>query len=206
MRLSPEGCCLSNEAALGVPLHAPNAAQTPGAVSGQSPPAPADVVTAARDGDRAAFAELYRTHVRMVHGVLLARVPRIDVDDLVQEVFLTAIRKLPSLRDPRAFPGWLASIARNRASDYFRRRGTETVELPENLAAAGDDGHAALAVLGVVRSLPEAYRETLTLRLVEGMTGPEIAARTGLTEGSVRVNLHRGMKLLRARLDGRAEP
>ena len=45
--------------------------------------------------------------------------------------------------------------------------------------------------------MPEAYSETLTLRLVEGMTGPEIAARTGLTPASVRVNLHRGMKLLR---------
>jgi len=57
-----------------------------------------------------------------------------------------------------------------------------------------------------VRSLPAAYGEPLILRLVEGMTGPEIAARTGLTEGSVRVNLHRGMKLLRARLDERATP
>jgi RNA polymerase sigma-70 factor, ECF subfamily len=51
--------------------------------------------------------------------------------------------------------------------------------------------------------LPECYRETLTLRLVEGMTGPEIAAQTGLTPDSVRVNLCRGMKLLRASLEGR---
>jgi RNA polymerase sigma-70 factor (ECF subfamily) len=55
-------------------------------------------------------------------------------------------------------------------------------------------------VLDVIRSLPAAYRETLVLRLVEGMTGPEIAERTGLTAASVRVNLHRGMKLLRERL------
>ena len=55
----------------------------------------------------------------------------------------------------------------------------------------------ALAVLELLRALPDAYRETLTLRLVEGMTGAEIAARTGLTPASVRVNLHRGMKLLR---------
>ena len=48
-----------------------------------------------------------------------------------------------------------------------------------------------------IRSLPNTYRETLILRLVEGMTGPEIAARTGLTHGSVRVNLHRGMQQLR---------
>ena len=48
--------------------------------------------------------------------------------------------------------------------------------------------------------MPDAYRETLVLRLVEGMTGPEIAERTGLTAGSVRVHLHRGLKLLRERL------
>ena len=52
----------------------------------------------------------------------------------------------------------------------------------------------------MIRELPEAYRETLVLRLVEGMTGPEIAGRTGLTPASVRVNLHRGMKLLREKL------
>jgi len=58
----------------------------------------------------------------------------------------------------------------------------------------------AAAVLDAVMSLPDAYRETLILRLVEGMTGPEIAARTGMTHGSVRVNLHRGMEQLRAKL------
>ena len=57
-------------------------------------------------------------------------------------------------------------------------------------------------MLAAIRALPEAYRETLTLRLVEGMTGPEIAERTGLTHGSVRVNLHRGMLQLRAALTG----
>ena len=60
-----------------------------------------------------------------------------------------------------------------------------------------------IATLETIRSLPEAYRETLVLRLVEGMTGPEIATRTGLTPASVRVNLHRGMRMLRERLDGR---
>ena len=55
-------------------------------------------------------------------------------------------------------------------------------------------------MLEVVRSLPEAYRETLVMRLVEGMSGPEIAARTGMTPASVRVNLHRGMKMLREKL------
>ena len=59
-----------------------------------------------------------------------------------------------------------------------------------------------MAALAAIRSLPPTYSETLTLRFVEGMTGPEIAACTGLTEGSVRVNLHRGMKQLRERFEG----
>lgn len=56
-------------------------------------------------------------------------------------------------------------------------------------------------MLSAITDLPEAYRETLAMRLVEGMSGPEIAAVTGLTQRSVRVNLHRGMHLLRARFE-----
>jgi RNA polymerase sigma-70 factor (ECF subfamily) len=68
-------------------------------------------------------------------------------------------------------------------------------------AIPGKDEEARL-LLTEVRRLPEAYRETLVLRFVEGLTGPEIAELTGLTPGSVRVNLHRGVELLRARLKG----
>jgi RNA polymerase sigma-70 factor (ECF subfamily) len=164
---------------------------------------PADdiaLVGAARAGDRAAFGTLYERYGRMVHGVLLARVPRGQVEDLVQDVFLSALRRLDSLRDPARFGGWLAMIARNRATDFYRQR-RETVELTDDVPGPDTAGDAeALAVLATLRDLPDAYRETLVLRLVEGMTGPEIAARTGMTEGSVRVNLHRGMKLLKAKL------
>ena len=58
-------------------------------------------------------------------------------------------------------------------------------------------------ILDTLRTLPEAYRETLAMRLVEGMTGPEIARATGLTHGSVRVNLSRGMERLREALRAR---
>jgi RNA polymerase sigma-70 factor (ECF subfamily) len=162
----------------------------------------ADLVARARRGDESAFGALYDRYARVVHGLLLARVPRDEVDDLVQEVFLTVWHRLDGLREPAAFGGWLTMIARNRAAD-FHRRGAEAVELPATLAAhdATSERVEALAVLAVVRSLPEAYRETLVLRLVEGLTGAEIAERTGLTAASVRVNLHRGMKLLRRKLD-----
>jgi RNA polymerase sigma-70 factor, ECF subfamily len=162
----------------------------------------AELVRLARTGDESAFADLYRRYARVVHGLLLARIPVEDVDDLVQDVFLAAWRRLDSLRDPAAFGGWLGTIARNRAAD-FHRRAEDHVELPVTLEArdATAERAEALAMLAVVRRLPEAYRETLILRLVEGLSGPEIAQRTGLTAASVRVNLHRGMRLLRERLN-----
>lgn len=172
----------------------------------------ASLVRQARQGSRAAFGRLYELHARMVHGILLARVPRLEVDDLVQEVFLHAMKRLPDLREPSAFGAWLAQIARNRAND-FHRASRPSAELPEESSAPDSASPPradaafraeALAALAAVRELPEAYRETLVLRLVEGMTGPEIAARTGLTPASVRVNLHRGMKLLREALGGAA--
>ena len=160
-------------------------------------------VAAARDGDRAAFGTLYERYARMVHGILLARVPAVEVADLVHDVFLLALRRLHALRAPQAFGGWVAQIARNRANDYHRRE-PKTSDLSnaaaDDLAARDAGRDDARAVLNTIRSLPEAYRETLVLRLVEGMTGPEIAARTGLTPASVRVNLHRGMKQLREKL------
>jgi RNA polymerase sigma-70 factor (ECF subfamily) len=157
------------------------------------------LVGAAKNGDRAAFGELHGLYARMVHGILLALVPRHEADDLVQDVFLVALKSLNTLRDASTFGAWLAMITRNRAHD-FRRRRRVAEELPESLAGRESSTVEALEVLGVIRSLPEAYRETLVMRLVEGMSGPEIAVRTGLTPASVRVNLHRGMKQLRERL------
>jgi len=161
-----------------------------------------ELVAAAQAGDREAFGCLYERFGPMVHGILLARVPYTEVDDLVQDVFLAAFQRLSTLRATGAFGGWLAAIARHRAIDFHRRPPIEqmTDDVPDTAAAAPG---AALGVLAVMRSLPAAYRETLVLRLVEGMTGEEIARRTGLTPASVRVNLHRGMKRLRQALEAR---
>lgn len=159
------------------------------------------LVEAARAGDRAAFGALYVRFAPMVHGILLARVPRSEVEDLVQEVFVTALQGLGRLREPSVFGAWLAAIARNRACDRHRRW-RRMDALPEDVVGRAHPEGDGMAVLAIIKTLPEAYRETLVLRLVEGMSGPEIAERTGLAPGSVRVNLHRGMAQLRAKLEG----
>jgi RNA polymerase sigma-70 factor (ECF subfamily) len=155
---------------------------------------------AAAAGDRGAFARLFEAYGRVVHAVLLARVPARETEDLAQEVFLSAWRSLRRLRDPAAFGPWICRIARNRATDFLRRRGHRRTEPLEEPAVGAPPSAEAREALEAIRALPSAYRETLLLRLVEGLSGPEIAARTGRTPGSVRVNLHRGMRLLRERL------
>ncbi|MCP3915629.1 MAG: sigma-70 family RNA polymerase sigma factor [bacterium] len=168
---------------------------------------PDDLVHRARSGDRVAFAALYERHTPMVHGILVSLVRPQEADDLLQDVFLSALRAIDRLTDAERIGPWLASIARNKGRDLLRSRRPEIdlEQAPEPAASQGDgDDDEAERVLGVLRELPEAYRETLSLRLVEGLTGAEIAEQTGLTHGSVRVNLHRGMKLLRERLGGEA--
>lgn len=179
----------------------------------------AELVLAVQRGHRAAFAELYARFHRVVHAVALARVAPRDADDVVQDVFARAWVKVLQLREPAAFPGWLLAIARSRATDLARR--ALPVGRDGDLAAAAPPGttsttaHAsaatstvqppraeAAAALRAIRELPETYRETLIMRLVEELSGPEIAERTGMTPESVRVHLHRGIKLLRERLGG----
>jgi len=177
-------------------------------LSAKRVPEAADVasqVRAAQQGDRAAFGQLYDRYARMVHGILMARVPFSEVDDLVQDVFMRALKQLHTLRDVKCFGAWLATVTRNRANDHHRRS-VDVVELDETREPATGKRHANLhsgegvEILAIIGALPETYRETLILRLVEGMTGPEIAERTGMTHGSVRVNLHRGMHMLREKL------
>jgi RNA polymerase sigma-70 factor (ECF subfamily) len=202
-----------------------------GRASAWSPQDDAPFVVAAQAGDAASFDVLYRRHLRTVYAVLLGRTTRREeAEDLVQDAFLTAWRQIGALRDPAAFAGWMLAIARHLRVDHLRRArphvsldwgdrmsgrtGTgggdrdAAAPLPHGvgarLSAPDADAHRrmeAQRALEAIGALPGAYRETLLLRLVEGMTGPEIAQRTGLTPDSVRVNLCRGMKLLRAALD-----
>ncbi len=157
---------------------------------------------AVRAGDGAARACLYRRFAGVVHGIVLSVAGPADADDLTQDVFVKVFERIGELRDDAACAGWICGVARNAALDRRRRRRHAAQPLvAEPAAPRTADDELATRVLAHVRSLPDAYRETLVLRLVEGLSGVEIAARTGLTHGSVRVNLHRGMSLLRPLLE-----
>jgi RNA polymerase sigma-70 factor (ECF subfamily) len=154
----------------------------------------------ARAGVQAAYSQLYRRFVPLVHGILLGRFRPALADELTQDCFATAFARLDQLQDAAKFGAWIATMARR-------------VQPAATHGEIGDDGLDAIAadaspemrtearqLLATIATLAPAYRETLLLRLAEGLSGPEIAALTGLTPESVRVNLHRGMEKLRAAL------
>lgn len=170
----------------------------------------AELLQAGRRGEAWAFDELYRRFVRVVHGIALSQVGPGEAEDVAQETFLAVVGGLAGVRDPVALPGWICTIARNTALAFRRRRARRPVATTMADCAGEpprDDGRELRErVLARVCELPESYRETLVLRLIEGLTGPEIAERTGMTAGSVRVNLTRGMALLRPRLEEEGWP
>ncbi len=176
----------------------------------------AELVVRARAGDGPAYDALYRLFAPSVHAILLARLDPDAADEATQEVFVAAHARLCDLREAGAFGPWVHAIARNAALTRLRtaRRRPRALPLREDgeeaaLARAGEgDGAGELRerVLHHIRGLPEAYRETLLMRLVEGVSGPEIADRTGLTPASVRVTLCRGMALLRPLLEKEGWP
>lgn len=158
-------------------------------------------VQEARRGSQSAFHWLHHTFAPLVHSIHLGMTSRAQAEELTQETFVIAFGKLEQLRQPTHFGPWIAMIAR-------RNRPSESLETSD-LSASGDVAWPgsgpdtrfnARQALHAIQQLPESYREPLILRLVEGLSGPEIAAMTGLTPQSVRVNLHRGMAKLRLAL------
>jgi RNA polymerase sigma-70 factor (ECF subfamily) len=138
----------------------------------------------------------------MVRAIARLALSGDETADVVQEAFLRALGQLKTLRRADAFGPWLATIARNVVRDVERQRWglSPSADEPSRPGTQHEEMEAR-AARRAVQSLPKAYRETVVMRLVQGMTGREIAARTGLSVGSVRVNLHRGIRLLRQRLE-----
>ena len=177
-----------------------------------------DLVKKARDGDRPAFEELVRRTSRLVFARLyLETGDRQRSEDLLQDTLLTAYRRLRWLEEPKNFRSWLLTIAQNLAVDAARhdlrkkrsagRAGGVNPPVLANVPSPSpgpeqevEQHETRAAVLAVLRSLPEEYRLPLTLRYIGGADYDSICMQLGLTNGSLRGLLHRGMKLLRTEL------
>ena len=170
------------------------------------------LMAAAQDGDRAAYERLLHEILPFIHA-LAARQHRAPdrIEDVAQEVLLTIHRVRHTYDPSRPFSPWLAAIARGRSIDLLRRRGrteaaeTSNAEAYETFAAPvanrQEAGRDAKATLGnAVAGLPPGQRQALELVKLRELSLADASRLSGKSAGALKVNVHRALKALRARL------
>jgi len=196
-----------------VPSAGPLLSPAPAIVLSLHPPESVSrLVLRAKQGDRAAFAELVETLLRPAYLVALSILGRTaDAEDVAQESLLVALERLEECREEARFSGWLFAIVRNRALNLRDRRHYRDVtrdgELPDppSESTAHDELVLRDQLLESLSQLPEVQRQIILLFDLEGWTHAEIAASLGVSELMSRQHLFLARRALRAILkDGPA--
>jgi len=183
--------------------------------TGLEQPAWDAVVVDAINGDRPAMDALWQEHRRWVAAVLLAhKSPQDQLEDLLQDVAMTIVGKINTVRETHHLRAWLRTVAVNvaRASARAKRARPRLAPLaveppdPDHTGPAGvmvDD--EARRLMDLARRLPVAYREPLMLRAIHGVRGRHIAEILDLSEATVETRISRARRMLRdlARGDNR---
>jgi RNA polymerase sigma-70 factor (ECF subfamily) len=145
----------------------------------------------------ATFEELYRLHVQAVFRFAMSVAGKRDLaDDLTSEAFLALHRNLGAI-DQSQLPGWLLTVVRNRARDWWRRRMVEQRYAAEHVERPAPPAPPLEGWILECRDLKAVHRTCLILRYVHGMTRSEIATQTGLSETQVKGHLQYALTLLR---------
>ena len=167
----------------------------------------------------AQFEELLSSYRGRIHAYVLGLIREsAEADDLTQETFLRAFRKLDTLRDPASVSSWLYRIATNLVNDRFRALGRRPPDRPlsddgDEPAPAHDDprvprldsllsrSEMSDCVQRYIDELSDSYRAVILLHDLEELTNPEIAELLGCSLETVKIRLHRARGKLRAALD-----
>jgi len=171
-------------------------------------------VTAAMNGDGAAIDALWRENRRWIAAVLLAHKPAFDdLDDLLQDVAVTMVSKMHTLREPGYLKAWLRTVAINVARASARSSKTRpTVHLSDGdtrvpalrLHDDAAERDETTRILQMTSALPEQYREPLMLRAMHGMRSRQIAEIMGIPEATVDTRVARARRMLLERARGPA--
>ena len=168
------------------------------------------------DGDAAAFDEIYRRHSRFVYNLAIRKTGnKEDAEDLMQESFISVLRRVGSFRGEASFTTWLYRLAINQINMHFRHRRsrpemqTSDEEVPERSQGGVRRTESEplidrLAIENAVRMLPPGYRSAFILHDVEGYNHDEVARLSGHTAGTSKSQLHRARASLRAALSKRS--
>jgi len=172
------------------------------------------LVERCRRGDLAAFEELYKAHAGKLFSVAVRMLGNpADAEDLLQEIFLSAHRKLDGFRGESALGTWLYRLATNHCLDYLRSRAARTNQLTDALddeRGLFDAGRGGLAERSITKmdleralaQLPDGCRAAFLLHDVHGLEHREVAEALGVAEGTSKSQVHKARLRLRALLSG----
>lgn len=160
-------------------------------------------------GDLQAFDSLYNRHIKAVYKRVRYVIPETDVEDVTQEVFISALHSLPSFRGEAQFSTWLRSLTNYKVAEYYRKRSRKKESMQVDLVHAeqrGDHSKAStfedrIALRNGLNKLPEQYREVILLRFAEGMQFNEIAELLEQNPEATKSLFRRAMSALRTKLD-----
>jgi RNA polymerase sigma-70 factor (ECF subfamily) len=167
-----------------------------------------------QQGDAAAFEELYRAHAGRLYNLMFRMAGSAqDAEDLLQDVFLHAHRKLASFRGDSSLGTWLYRLAVNHCLDVLRGRGTKMQRATDSIDAEDADEPAAamprvptaisrLDLERAIAKLPEGCRAAFVLHDVEGFEHHEVASLLGVSQGTSKSQVHKARMKLRALLSG----
>jgi RNA polymerase sigma factor (sigma-70 family) len=165
------------------------------------------LIDASRGGDRDAFGQVIERYQRAVYAVAFSTVrDRTIADDVTQDAFVVAWRRLGELRDRSRFPAWLCGIARNLARDACKRRkresgdgGVEAIDATTPFDAMSDV-EAEWLIATALGQVPEVYREPLVLYYYEDRSVEDVARALGITAATTNKRLSRGRRYLAERV------
>jgi RNA polymerase sigma-70 factor (ECF subfamily) len=170
------------------------------------------LVERCRRGELGAFEELYRAHAGRLYSLAFRMLGNAaDAEDLLQEIFLAAHRKLDGFRGEAALGTWLYRLATNQILDYLRSRAARAGQVTDVLEDAGAIADATSGHLGdrtvtkldlerALAQLPEGCRAAFVLHDVEGLEHQEVAEVLGIAEGTSKSQVHKARLRLRALL------
>jgi RNA polymerase sigma-70 factor (ECF subfamily) len=192
----------------------PSSSSTPSKPSGDARTADLELARRCKQGDPTAFEELYQSHSARLYSLLLRMAGSAqDAEDLLQDVFLQAHRKLDSFRGDSTLGTWLYRLAVNQCLDFLRGRQSRMSRVTESLedeavqepTSPGPVIPAAISRVDLERAiarLPEGSRLAFVLHDVEGFAHHEIAGLLGISEGTSKSQVHKARLKLRGMLSG----
>jgi RNA polymerase sigma-70 factor, ECF subfamily len=170
------------------------------------------LVQRCRQGELGAFEELYRAHAGRIYGLAMRMLGNAaDAEDLLQEIFLAAHRKLETFRGEAALGTWLYRLATNQILDHVRSRAARTGQLTDGLDDAsllpdamghrlGDRAIDRVDLERALAQLPEGCRAAFVLHDIEGLEHQEVADVLGIAEGTSKSQVHKARLRLRGLL------